>query len=144
MKTTIITLLATIVISLAASAAPDLLFETAFTYHAKDGKDVLTTRRVTVESGKPVIIRIGTTQYTLTPTLLKDGTVELGGPMEKGQPAELGGTLVLGGTSTIAGDDKKSGKLFFPTCTGKLRSGHFLEIREDQQIEWAISLSLVK
>lgn len=56
MKTTINTLLATILITLTASASPALLVETTITeHHAKGGK----------------------LEYAVTPTLLDDGTVDL-------------------------------------------------------------------
>ena len=78
MKTTITTLLATIVITLTASASPALLVETTITeHHAKGGKDVLMAPRITVESGKQATIQVGKLEYAVTPTLLDDGTVDL-------------------------------------------------------------------
>ena len=78
MKTAINTLLATIVITVTASASPALLVETTITkHHTKGGKDVLTTPHITVESGKQAIIQVGKLEYAVTPTLLDDGTVDL-------------------------------------------------------------------
>ena len=78
MKTTINTLLATIVITLTASASPALLVETTITeHHAKGGKDVLMAPRITVESGKQATIQVGKLEYAITATLLDGGTVDL-------------------------------------------------------------------
>ena len=78
MKTTINTLLATILITLTASASPALLVETTITeHHTKGGKDVLASPSITVESGKQAIIQVGKLEYAVTPTLLDDGTVDL-------------------------------------------------------------------
>jgi hypothetical protein len=78
MKTTINTLLATIVVTLTASASPALLVETTITeHHAKGGKDVLMAPRLTVESGKQASIQAGKLEYAVTATLLSDGTVDL-------------------------------------------------------------------
>ena len=78
MKTTIITLLATIVITLTASASPALLVETTITeHHANGGKDVLLAPSITVESGKQASMQVGKFDYAVTPNLLNDGTVDL-------------------------------------------------------------------
>ena len=78
MKTTISTLLASILITLSASASPALLVETTITeHHAKGGKDVLAAPSITVESGKQATIQVGKLEYAITPTLLDDGTVDL-------------------------------------------------------------------
>jgi type II secretory pathway component GspD/PulD (secretin) len=78
MKTAINTLLATIVITLTASASPALLVETTITeHHAKGGKDVLMAPRITVESGKQATIQVGKLEYAITATLLDGGTVDL-------------------------------------------------------------------
>lgn len=78
MKTTLNTFLATILITLTASASPPLLVETTITeHHAKGGKDVLGAPRIIVESGKQAGIQVGKLEYTVTPTLLDDGTVDL-------------------------------------------------------------------
>ena len=78
MKTTINTLLATIVITLTVSASSALLVETTITeHHAKGGKDVLLAPRMIVESGKQASIQVNKLEYTIIPTLLDDGTVDL-------------------------------------------------------------------
>ncbi|MEI7807740.1 MAG: hypothetical protein WCJ07_04560 [Verrucomicrobiota bacterium] len=78
MKTTINTLLATIVITLTVSASSALLVETTITeHHAKGGKDVLLAPQITVESGKQASIQVNKLEYTIIPTLLDDGTVDL-------------------------------------------------------------------
>jgi hypothetical protein len=80
MKTAITTLLTTIAMTLSASASPALLVETTITEqhtNGNRGKDVLAAPRITVESGKKATIRVGKLEYTVTPTLLDDGTVEL-------------------------------------------------------------------
>ena len=78
MNTTISTLLASILITLSASASPALLVETTITeHHAKGGKDVLAAPSITVESGKQATIQVGKLEYAITPTLLDDGTVDL-------------------------------------------------------------------
>jgi type II secretory pathway component HofQ len=78
MKTAITTLLTAIAITLSASASPALLVETTITeQHPKGGKDVLAAPRITVESGKKATIRVGKLEYTVTPTLLDDGTIDL-------------------------------------------------------------------
>jgi len=80
MKITISTLLATIAIISAASASPALLVETNITEHqTKDGKDISTSTAatITVESGKSAFYQVGKLEYTVTPTLLDDGTVDV-------------------------------------------------------------------
>ena len=84
MKTIINTLLATIVITLTASGSPALLVETTITeHHAKGGKDVLLAPRITVESGKQASIQVNKLKYTIIPTLLDDGTVDLRATLTK-------------------------------------------------------------
>ena len=84
MKKTINTLLATIVITLTASAAPVLLVETTISeHHAKGGKDVLLAPRIIVESGKQASIQVDKLEYTIIPTLLDDGTVDLRAALTK-------------------------------------------------------------
>jgi len=102
MKTTINALLATIAISLTASASPALLLEITFTEHADAGKDVLATS-CTLESGKQVVIQIGKFEYGVTPTLLDDGAVDLR-------------------TTVTPAGDKKAEKLVVPTITTKLEN----------------------
>ncbi len=78
MRTAITTLLTAIAITFSASASPALLVETTITeQHPKGGKDVLAAPRITVESGKKATIRVGKLEYTITPTLFDDGTIEL-------------------------------------------------------------------
>ena len=78
MKITISILLATLVITFTAFAAPVLLVKTTITEnHANGDKDVLEAPWLTVESGKKATIPVGKFEYTVTPTLLKDGYVDL-------------------------------------------------------------------
>jgi hypothetical protein len=78
MKTAITTLLTVIAITLSASASPALLVATTITErHPNGGKDVVAAPRITVESGKKATIRVGKLEYTVTPTLLDDGTIDL-------------------------------------------------------------------
>ena len=122
-KTTINTLLATIAISLTASAAPALLVETTIIeHHTNVGKDVLANPPITVESGKQAIIQIGKLEYAVTPTLLEDGTVD------------LRATVTQGG-------DKKADKLVVPTIKTKL--GNVAEIQIGQ-LALTIKTSLAK
>jgi hypothetical protein len=96
MKATINILLATLAISLMASAAPALLLETTITDHADTNKDVLSTPRITVENGKPAIIKVGKLEYSITPTLLDDGAVDIH-------------------ITLTQGEDKKADKLVVPS-----------------------------
>jgi len=83
MKTTINTLLATVAITLNASASPALLAETTITGPgATGGKKVLAAPRILVESGKQGIVQVATEpersiEYAVTPILLADGIVEV-------------------------------------------------------------------
>ncbi|MFZ4779627.1 MAG: hypothetical protein ACOYM3_30055 [Terrimicrobiaceae bacterium] len=78
MKTIITTLLATIAIPLAVSASPTLILETTITeHHATGGPDVMKVPRFSTESGKQSVITVGKLEYSVTPTLLDNGTVEL-------------------------------------------------------------------
>jgi len=123
MKTTIITLLATIVITLTASASPALLVETTITeHHAKDGKDVLLAPSITVESGKQASIQVGKLEYAVTPTLLNDGTVDLRAILTKH-------------------DGKKADKLAAPRIKAQL--GQVAEIQIGQ-LAFTTKTSLVK
>lgn len=72
------TLLATLAVALTASASPALLVATTITeHHAKGGPDVLKAPRITIESGKQAIVRVGKLEYAVTPHLREDGTVDL-------------------------------------------------------------------
>ncbi|MEP6671938.1 MAG: hypothetical protein ABJF10_22440 [Chthoniobacter sp.] len=127
MKTTIHTLLATIAISLTASASPALLVEiTTAEHHANVVnvvKGVLTIPSVTVESGKQTTIQIGKLEYAVTPTLLDDGTVDLS-------------------ATVTQGDDKKAEKLVVPSVKTKLGNGVDIQIG---QVAWiTIKTSLAK
>lgn len=78
MKTTISTLLTSILITLTASAAPTLFVETSITQlNAKGVKEVLAAPSVAVESGKLATIQVAKLEYSITPTLLGNGTVDL-------------------------------------------------------------------
>ncbi len=78
MKSAISTLLATIFISLSASAAPMLLIETSIAEpNAKGEKDILSKPCILVESGKQATINSGKLEYSLTPTLRDNGTVDI-------------------------------------------------------------------
>ena len=78
MKNTICALLTSILITLTASAAPILLVATTITQqNAKGGKHVLAVPSIAVESGKLATIQVGKLEYTITPTLLDNGTVDL-------------------------------------------------------------------
>ena len=78
MKSSVITLLATIFISFSASAAPMLLIETSIAEpNAKGEKDILSKPSIIVESGKQATINFGTLKYSLIPTLRDNGTVDI-------------------------------------------------------------------
>lgn len=78
MKTSITTLLASLVISLSASAAPHLLIETTISKHKANGdKELLGQPSVIIESGNQGSIESGKLKYALTPTLDANGTVEI-------------------------------------------------------------------
>lgn len=78
MKNTICTLLTSILLTLTASAAPTLFVETSITQvNAKGVKEVLAAPSLAVESGKLATIQVGKLEYSITPTLLDNGTVDL-------------------------------------------------------------------
>ena len=61
-----------------------LLVETTINeHHAKGGKDVLLAPRIIVESGKQASIQVDKLEYTIIPTLLDDGTVDLRAALTK-------------------------------------------------------------
>jgi len=121
MKTTINALLATIAISLTASASPALLVETTVTEHqVNGGKDVMTS--FTAESGKQAIIRFDKLEYAVTPTLLDDGAVDLS-------------------VTVTQGGDKKTDSLLVPTIKTKL--GNVAEIQIGQ-VALTMKTSLAK
>jgi len=78
MKTTISTLLATLAITFTASAAPTLRIETSIAgLSAKGAREVLSKPTVIVESGKNATIKHGNLEFSLTPTLCDNGTVDI-------------------------------------------------------------------
>ncbi len=78
MKSAVITFLATIVATLSASALPALLLEASIAKQTAHGAtEVLSQPNVIVESGKQATIRSGKLEYSLTPKLLDNGTVDI-------------------------------------------------------------------
>ena len=72
-------LLAILFISAQAFAAPaNLLVETTITeHHETGGPDVLKVPNIYTESGKQAVVQVGKLEYTVTPALLDDGTIDL-------------------------------------------------------------------
>ncbi|MEI6491485.1 MAG: hypothetical protein WCO94_02970 [Verrucomicrobiota bacterium] len=119
MKTTITTLIASIAVTLAASASPTLLVETTITeQHATGGPDVMKVPRISVESGKQAIVQIGKLEYAVTPTLLADSTVDVRAILTQ-RSGEQADVLAAPGINTKIGQaaEVKIGKLTFTTKT---------------------------
>ncbi len=84
MKITFSVLSLIFIFNFTASALSALLVETTIAeINAKGEKSVLTAPRVIVESGKQAVIRVGSLEYAVTPTLLGDGTVDLRATLTK-------------------------------------------------------------
>lgn len=78
MKAAISSLLAASAITVAASAAPALLIKASIAeINAKGERKVLSKPNVIVESGKQATIKFGKLEYSLTPTLRDNGTVDI-------------------------------------------------------------------
>lgn len=78
MRTTIGTFIASIVIPLSASGAPQLLISTTISKHdAKGDTELLSKPSIIIESGNQGIIESGKREYIITPTLRDNGTVDI-------------------------------------------------------------------
>jgi hypothetical protein len=72
-------LLSILCVSAQAYATPaNLLVETTITeHHETGGRDVLKVPPIYTESGKQAVVQVGKLEYTVTPALLDDGTIDL-------------------------------------------------------------------
>ena len=78
MKSIIVTFITSIIVTLTASAAVQVLIETSIAKKNADGaKELLSKPSVIVESGKQAFIKLGKIEYAITPTVLPNGTVDI-------------------------------------------------------------------
>lgn len=90
MKHRIQTTLASLALIFTAAASPRLCAQTSATPPlAAQEANTHAVPKITVESGRQAILHINGNQYTVTPTILKDGRVELQTSMT-GLPADTG------------------------------------------------------
>lgn len=78
MKIFTLALFASLAVAFTASASPELIVETTITQnHAQGGPDVLKGPNIKVKSGEPAVVVVGGLEYTVTPTMKEDGSVEV-------------------------------------------------------------------